>query len=206
MGNSEARVFRIGLTGGIASGKTVVGDMFADLGVPVIDTDEIARQIVAPGQPALDEIQAEFGAKVLTRDGELDRPALRSRVFASDADRGRLEAILHPRIHERALESSASAGGPYQIMVVPLLIEADFQSLVDRILVVDCPESLQRERLIARDDEDAGQVDRIMSAQLNRKERLRSANDVIDNAGTREQTRRQVEALHRRYLRLAGAK
>jgi dephospho-CoA kinase len=138
--------------------------------------------------------------------GELDRNALRSRVFTDGTDRRRLEAILHPRIRDIVVERSATLGGPYQIIVVPLLIETDFQQLVDRILVVDCPESLQRERLIARDDEDAGQVDRIMSAQLNRKERLRSADDVIDNTGTREQTRRQVEALHRRYLRLAGAK
>ena len=126
-------------------------------------------------------------------------------LFANDAERQRLEAILHPRIRGRALEISTTLGGPYQIMVVPLLIETDFQQLVDRILVVDCPESMQRERLTKRDDEDPDQADRIMSAQLSRKERLRSADDVIDNAGTREQTRQQVDALHRVYLGLAGS-
>lgn len=200
------KVLRVGLTGGIACGKSFVAEQFAQLEIPVIDTDEIARQVVAPGQPGLEAIRTEFGPDVLMPSGELDRNALRSRVFTDGTDRRRLEAILHPRIRDIAVERSATLGGPYQIIVVPLLIETDFQQLVDRILVVDCPESLQRERLIARDDEDAGQVDRIMSAQLNRKERLRSANDVIDNTGTREQTRRQVEALHRRYLRLAGAK
>lgn len=203
---NNQKVLRVGLTGGIACGKSFVAEQFAQLEIPVIDTDEIARQVVAPGQPGLEAIRTEFGPDVLMPSGELDRNALRSRVFTDGTDRRRLEAILHPRIRDIAVERSATLGGPYQIMVVPLLIETDFQQLVDRILVVDCPESLQRERLIARDDEDAGQVDRIMSAQLNRKERLRSANDVIDNTGTREQTRRQVEALHRRYLRLAGAK
>ena len=203
---NNQKVLRVGLTGGIACGKSFVAEQFAQLEIPVIDTDEIARQVVAPGQPGLEAIRTEFGPDVLMPSGELDRNALRSRVFTDGTDRRRLEAILHPRIRDIAVERSATLGGPYQIMVVPLLIETDFRQLVDRILVVDCPESLQRERLIARDDEDAGQVDRIMSAQLNRKERLRSANDVIDNTGTREQTRRQVEALHRRYLRLAGAK
>lgn len=199
-------LFRVGLTGGIACGKSFVADLFAQLAIPVIDTDEIARQVVAPGQPGLEAILAEFGPDLLMPGGELDRTALRGRIFADGSDRRRLEAILHPRIRDRAVEMSATLGGPYQIMVVPLLIETNFRQLVDRILVVDCPESLQRERLVARDSEDAGQVDRIMSAQLDRKARLRSADDVIDNAGTKEQTRRQVASLHRRYLTLAGAK
>jgi dephospho-CoA kinase len=199
-------LFRVGLTGGIACGKSFVADLFAQLAIPVIDTDEIARQVVAPGQPGLEAILTEFGPDLLMPGGELDRTALRGRIFADGSDRRRLEAILHPRIRDRAVEMSATLGGPYQIMVVPLLIETNFRQLVDRILVVDCPESLQRERLVARDNEDAGQVDRIMSAQLDRKARLRSADDVIDNAGTKEQTRRQVESLHRRYLTLAGAK
>lgn len=199
-------LFRVGLTGGIACGKSFVADLFAQLAIPVIDTDEIARQVVAPGQPGLEAILTEFGPDLLMPGGELDRTALRGRIFADGSDRRRLEALLHPRIRDRAVEMSATLGGPYQIMVVPLLIETNFRQLVDRILVVDCPESLQRERLVARDSEDAGQVDRIMSAQLDRKARLRSADDVIDNAGTKEQTRRQVESLHRRYLTLAGAK
>jgi dephospho-CoA kinase len=205
MVNNE-HLFRVGLTGGIACGKSFVAEVFAQLAIPVIDTDEIARQIVAPGQPGLEAILAEFGPDVLMPSGEVDRTSLRSRVFADESDRRRLEAILHPRIRDRAIEMSATLGGPYQIMVVPLLIETHFQPLVDRILVVDCPESLQRERLVARDNEDTGQVDRIMSAQLDRMTRLQSADDVIDNAGTRDQTRRQVESLHRSYLTLASAK
>jgi dephospho-CoA kinase len=205
MVNNE-HLFRVGLTGGIACGKSFVAELFAQLAIPVIDTDEIARQIVAPGQPGLEAILAEFGPDVLMPSGELDRTSLRSRVFADESDRRRLEAILHPRIRDRAIEMSATLGGPYQIMVVPLLIETHFQQWVDRILVVDCPESLQRERLVARDNEDTGQVDRIMSAQLDRKTRLQSADDVIDNAGTKDQTRRQVESLHRSYLTLASAK
>ena len=197
-------VFRIGLTGGIASGKSFVAEHFAQLGVPVIDTDEIAREVVAPGQSGLEAISDEFGPGVLTARGELDRTALRDRVFAKDGDRRRLEAILHPLIRERVLEISASAGGPYQLIVVPLLIETNFQRLMDRVLVVDCPESTQRERLIGRDDDNPDQVDRIMSAQLSRDDRLASADDVIDNAGSREHTRRQIEALHRQYLGLAG--
>jgi dephospho-CoA kinase len=205
MVNNE-HLFRVGLTGGIACGKSFVAELFAQLAIPVIDADEIARQIVAPGQPGLEAILAEFGPDVLMPSGELDRTGLRSRVFADESDRRRLEAILHPRIRDRAIEMSATLGGPYQIMVVPLLIETHFQQWVDRILVVDCPESLQRERLVARDNEDTGQVDRIMSAQLDRKTRLQSADDVIDNAGTKDQTRRQVESLHRSYLTLASAK
>lgn len=203
MVNNE-HVFRVGLTGGIACGKSFVADQFARLGVPVIDTDEIARQVVAPGEPGLKAILAEFGPGVLTTGGELDRTALRTRVFSNDADRRRLEAILHPRIHDLTIELSVSLKGPYQVLVVPLLIETGFRQLVDRILVVDCPESMQRERLIARDDDEPEQVDRIISAQISRDDRLRSADDVIDNAGTRDQTREQVDALHRGYLDLAG--
>jgi dephospho-CoA kinase len=203
MGNDNAGVFRIGLTGGIASGKTAVGEMFARLGVPVIDTDEIARQIVAPGQPALDAIVAAFGTDVLTPDGELDRPGLRRRIFADPDQRKMLESILHPRIMDRALEISASAGGPYQVMVVPLLLETGFRQLVDRVLVVDCPESMQQDRLAARDQADPEQVARIMAAQLGRAERVTAADDVIDNAGSLEKTRQQVAALHRLYTELA---
>ncbi len=203
MGNDNAGVFRIGLTGGIASGKTAVGEMFARLGVPVIDTDEIARQIVAPGQPALDEIVAAFGTDVLTPDGELDRPGLRRRIFADPDQRRMLQSILHPRIMDRALEISASAGGPYQVMVVPLLLETGFRQLVNRVLVVDCPEPVQRDRLAARDQAAPEQVARIMAAQTGRAERLSAADDVVDNAGSLEQTEAQVAALHRAYLDLA---
>lgn len=197
-------VLRIGLTGGIASGKTLVADMFAELGVPIIDTDEIARQVVARGQPALAEIVAEFSAGILTPDGDLDRASLRRIVFQDESRRRRLEAILHPRIRETTLRTSETANGPYQVLVVPLLVETGFQPLVDRILVVDCLESTQRERLLARDNETPAQVERMMAAQLSRAQRLEAAQDIIDNSGTQDATRRQVEVLHQKYLGICG--
>ncbi len=204
MAETPREVLRIGLTGGIASGKTLVADMFAKLGVPVIDTDKIARQVVARGQPALAEVTAEFGARILTPEGELDRASLRQIVFQDEPLRRRLEAIVHPRIREMTLQASETAGGPYQVLVVPLLIESDFQQLVDRILVVDCPESVQRERLLVRDTETPEQVERMMDAQLSRSRRLEAANDIIDNSGTQDATRRQVETLHRKFLGICG--
>ena len=198
------RVLRIGLTGGIASGKSVVADFFADLGVPIIDTDQIARDVVEPGQPALAEIVSEFGADLLTAAGRLDRSALRERIFEHPAQRRRLESILHPVIRRRTLEMAESAGGPYQVIVVPLLIESGFIDLVDRVLVVDCPESMQRERLTARDDENPERVERILAAQIDRGERLKAADDVIDNGGGLEATKDQVSALHQGYIRQAS--
>jgi dephospho-CoA kinase len=203
MSEPKKKVFRVGLTGGIASGKTLVANWFAELDVPVIDTDEIARQVVAPGQPGLDEIVTEFGADVLTPDGRLDRDRLRRLVFADDDRRRRLEAILHPLIRERTLEAAASAGGPYQVIVVPLLVETGFQRHVDRVLVVDCPESMQRQRLLERDKEDREQVERMLAAQTSRESRLTAADDVLDNSGTPDQAREQVAALHQKYMKLA---
>lgn len=199
------REFRIGLTGGIASGKSAVAAAFADLGVPVIDTDEIARRVVMPGKPALQQVVAEFGQEFLDESGELDRRKLRAHVFAEDGARARLEAILHPFIERETLAACDGAGGPYQVIVVPLLIESGFDRHVDRILVVDCAEDLQRQRLLARDAEDPAQVERILSAQLGRQARLLRADDVIENDGTLEQLRLRVSALHQRYLSLAQA-
>lgn len=204
MAEPPREILRIGLTGGIASGKTLVADMFAEFGIPVIDTDKIARQVVTRKQPALAEIVAEFGPEILTADGELDRAKLRAIVFNDESRRQRLEAILHPRIREITLQTSATAGGPYQLLVVPLLIESGFQQLVDRVLVVDCAEPIQHERLRMRDNEAPEQVKRIMSAQLRRSRRLEAADDIIDNSGSVDTTRRQVEALHRKYLGICG--
>lgn len=200
MAESRRDVLRIGLTGGIASGKSLVAEIFAELGVPIIDTDEVARQVSAPGQPALAEIEAEFGADILTPDGQLDRAALRDIVFRDDAKRRRLEAILHPRIGEMTLEALDAAGGPYQIVVVPLLVESDFGQHVDRILVVDADESKQRQRLRTRDRESLEQAERMIAAQSGRSQRLQAADDVVNNSGTRAATRQQVEALHEKYL------
>lgn len=195
---------RVGLTGGIASGKTTVAEMFAGLGVPVIDTDVIAREVVLPGQPALDEIRAAFGNSVIAADGTLDRAAMRAIVFGDDAARRRLEAILHPRIGEATRKQADAAGGEYQIIVVPLLVESSLRRFVDRVLVVDCDEDSQVARLLARDAESEAGARRILAAQSSRAERMAIADDVIVNDGGLDHTREQVEALHRRYLEEAA--
>lgn len=196
---------RVGLTGGIASGKSLVSDGFAACGVPVIDSDLLSRELVRPGSPALAEIRAAFGPEVLTAAGELDRSALRDRAFRNTADQRRLEAILHPRILAALEAAAASSGGPYQILVVPLLFESGFHERVDRILIVDCPESLQRSRLAFRDGASPAAVERMLAAQLSRDARLARArefpHDVVDNSGSADETRRQVAELHRRYLK-----
>ncbi|MDH4106939.1 MAG: dephospho-CoA kinase [Gammaproteobacteria bacterium] len=207
MGSNSRRADRpytVGLTGGIASGKSTVADMFAALGVPVIDTDVIARQVVEPGQPALAEIRETFGESVIRSDGTLDRQALRAIVFADPSKRMRLESMLHPRIRAEAARQSAAADGPYQIVVVPLLAESPMKRDMDRILVIDCSEEVQLARLLARDNETEAQARRIMASQASREERLHIADDVVRNDGNREETERQVRMLHRRYVELAG--
>jgi dephospho-CoA kinase len=195
---------RIGLTGGIASGKTLVADCFAALGVPVIDTDQVARDIVEPGQPALHDISRAFGDDVLTRDGRLDRRRMRQLVF-DDADRrAELEAILHPEIRRETAARVNAAQGPYVIIVVPLLVETGFGAMTDRVLVVDCPVEMQRARLLERDAEDPARVERILAAQATREERLTAADDVVDNSGDIDATRDQVRQLHERYLALTN--
>lgn len=194
---------RVGLTGGIASGKSTVADMFEGLGATIIDTDVVARDVVAPGEPALDAIRHEFGDEVFDADGALDRAALRSIVFADEDARDRLEAILHPLIRERTEALAATAGGDYQIIVVPLLVGSPLQDLVDRIVVVDCDESAQIRRLMARDAESEGQARRMLAAQSSRDQRLQIADDVVRNDGELTATLEQVEKLHRRYLEMA---
>lgn len=206
MNSRRDKPLRIGLTGGIASGKSTVADMFTDLGVPVIDTDVIAREVVRPGKPALEEIREAFGDAVIAADGTLDRPAMRAIVFGDDAARRRLEAILHPRIGEATREQADAAGGEYQVIVVPLLVGSSLRTFVDRVLVVDCDEETQVSRLLARDAESEAQARRILAAQSSRDERLAVADDVIANDGDLDETRQQVLALHRRYLREAAAR
>lgn len=201
---ASRRVWRVGLTGGIASGKTAVAGMFAGLGVPVIDTDLIAREIVSPGSPALQDIAAAFGTGVLQADGSLDRPKLRDIVFADPARRRQLEAITHPRIGAAMETQCARAGGPYQIVVVPLLLESGFDRHVDRVLVVDCPEDVQLSRLMMRDGESLLRARQLLAAQLDRARRLSRADDVVDNSGDLAATRQRVIALDARYRVLAG--
>jgi dephospho-CoA kinase len=194
----------VGLTGGIASGKSLVGAMFVKLGASLIDTDVVAREVVALGEPGLAAVAAEFGPSVLLPSGELNRALLRSLVFADDAKRRQLEAILHPLIRNRTRAKLAALAAPYALVAVPLLIETSFGELVDRILVVDSPEAAQLERLMRRDAIPRAEAQAILRAQADRATRLQAAHDVIDNSGAPEATRRQVELLHRRYLDLAA--
>jgi len=198
------RALRVGLTGGIASGKSLVANMFVKLGAELLDADQVAREVVAPGEPVLAAIRDAFGAEVLTSRGELDRAALRKLVFADAGKRRTLDALLHPLIRARLLARLDQVRRPYAIIAVPLLVETDFAALVDRVAVVDCPESLQLERLMRRDGIPRTEAIAMIAAQADRATRLRAAHDVIDNSGDVEATRRQVALLHHRYLELAN--
>jgi dephospho-CoA kinase len=198
--------FRVALTGGIASGKTTVANLFAALGVPVIDTDVIARQVVEPGRPALAEVVAAFGPGVLGADGRIDRRRLRERIFADPADRQRLEAILHPAIRAEMERQSREAGSAYQVLVIPLLTEGRRRDHVDRVLLVDVPEELQVQRLMLRDGVTHEQAQASLNAQATRAERLAMADDVVRNTGRVDDLRERVAALHAQYLTLAAAR
>ncbi|MEO8445024.1 MAG: dephospho-CoA kinase [Gammaproteobacteria bacterium] len=197
-------VWRVGLTGGIASGKSTVATMFAALGVPVIDSDVIAREVVEPGTPGLAAVVAAFGPAVLLPDGTLDRRRLRELAFETPARRQQLEASLHPRIRERMEALCAASGGPYQLLVIPLLLESGLESRVDRVLVVDCSEDVQRARLTVRDGESAAGVERLLAAQLDRQARVGRADDILANDGSRDDLQRGVRELHARFLQLAA--
>jgi dephospho-CoA kinase len=192
-------VLRIGLTGGIASGKSSVADIFAALGAPIVDSDLIAREVVAPGSPGLSAVRAAFGDRVLAADGTLDRRKVRNLVFADAALRARLEAILHPLIRRRLLARLEEIRADYVVIVVPLLLETDFAALVDRILVVDCPPEVQIARVMQRDALSRPEAEAILGAQIDRATRRNAADDVIDNGGALEATRAQVVVLHERY-------
>jgi dephospho-CoA kinase len=201
---ANSRVFRVGLTGGIASGKSTVAKFFAALGVPIIDTDQVAREVVEPGQPPLERLVERFGRSILTPDGHLDRPKLREIVFSDPKARADLETLTHPAIGTAVEAWSAAAGGPYQILILPLLVEKSLASHLDRVLVVDCNEELQIRRLQARDGSTVEQARAILNAQASRAARLKAAHDVIQNEGDLSAVRDQVSALHARYLELAG--
>ena len=202
------RPFRVALTGGIASGKSTVANLFAARGIPVIDTDLIAREVVEPGQPALAEIVETFGPGVLDADGRLDRPHLREKIFADPSARSRLEAILHPAIRRTMERQSLQAAtlGPYQVLVIPLLAEGGRSDHVDRVLVVDVPENHQIERLVVRDKVSQDHAAAALRAQATRATRLAIADDVIENTGSIGDLQSQVAVLHERYLELAGRK
>ena len=198
----------IGLTGGIGSGKSTVADSFALLGVAIVDTDAIAHELTTAQGCAMPEITAVFGACVLRPDGGLDRTAMRRLVFSDASAKNRLEAILHPLIRrESETRCQAVTGAPYVLLVVPLLVENDsYRQLVDRVLVVDCDESVQVSRVMARSGLARDEVSAIMAAQASRAERLAMADDLIDNSEDRENLKARIAVLHKQYVALATAK
>lgn len=195
----------IGLTGGIGSGKSTVAELFANHGIAITDTDVIAHRLTAAGQNALDEIASIFGRDILQEDGTLNRPFLRQKVFADAESRKKLENILHPHIHEVVnIELTAETKTPYRIVVVPLLVETSaYDNVVNRVLVVDCPEHQQIQRVLARGALKEVEIRAIMATQCNREQRLNRADDVIINDAEHQKLVQQVTELHKKYLTLA---
>jgi len=205
MNAGAARPPHVGLTGGVACGKSTVSDLFAARGVPVIDADRIAREVVAAGTPLLQRLFDHFGPQIRAADGSLDRSALRRVIFADPARRAELEALLHPAIRARTEELAREAAGPYQLHVVPLLVETGAAARFDRVLVVDCPESLQWQRLTARAGVSESEARAMIAAQASRAARLALADDVIVNDGAIAALGPKVDALHTSYLALSAA-
>jgi dephospho-CoA kinase len=196
-------IFVVVLTGGIASGKTAVSDLFAKRGVPVIDTDLIAHQIVEPGQPALDQVSVEFGRDFLNAEGRLDRRKMRDAIFSNPELKTRLENILHPAIAAEAARQVALLDEPWCILVIPLLVESDLFPWIDQVLVVDVEEEIQIKRVMARDEISKEQALAILNAQSSRQDRLALADDIIENSGSLEQLQTRVDQLYQQYTALA---
>lgn len=197
----------LGLTGGIGSGKSAAAAQFARHGAALVDTDLIAHQLTAPGGQAIPFLVEAFGADILTSEGAMDRAAMRRRVFEDPKERGRLEAILHPMIRAESQRQCEAAEAPYVVLVVPLLVESgSYRERCDRVCVVDCPEAVQVERVMARNGLAPAEVRRILAAQASREARLAAADDVIDNGGDLAALGTQIKALHRRYLELAAGR
>ncbi|HET7370711.1 MAG TPA: dephospho-CoA kinase [Gammaproteobacteria bacterium] len=197
-------MLRVGLTGGIASGKSAAAAEFARLGATIVDADEAARKVTAPGAPALQELAALVPDEPIVTRGILDRRRLRQLVFQDANLRQRVEAILHPRIVTKMKAEIAAAKGDYVIVAIPLLVETGTADLLDRVLVVDAPEALQIRRLMQRDGETEAEARRILAAQAGREARLALADDVIDNNGSMTALQAAVRALHERYTEMSG--
>lgn len=197
---------RVGITGGIGSGKSAVTDRLSAFGIPVVDADVVAREIVAPGSPALQAIAEHFGEQLITPEGKLDRPALRRIVFAEPNERKWLEGLTHPMIAESIAQQLEAAKSAYVVLSSPLLLEGAQRDFVEYIVVVDVPEALQVARTMLRDNNDEALVRSIMDAQLSRAERLVMADTVIDNSGGLAALDKQVKALHAYLLAIAQAK
>jgi len=198
-------MLKIGLTGGIGSGKSTACNYFKELGIPVIDADLIARELTQPGQPVLSRLTRAFGEEILTKQGELDRAYLRQRIFTDPEQRHRLEAILHPLIKQTITERLSHINSPYIIIAVPLLIESQWMDMVDRVLVIDSPVELQIQRSTQRDASNATQIRAIIHNQTDRQTRRASADDIILNDTDLTKLHQQVEQLHRQYLKLASS-
>jgi len=198
-------MLRVGITGGIGSGKTALTDWLSTQSIVIVDADLAARVVVEPGQPALAEIAAQFGQEYLLPDGQLDRAALRKLVFADDAKRQTLESITHPRIRDELTRQMAAAQSPYVVLSSPLLLESGQSEMVDLSVVVDVPEAVQIERTMARDQNDRALVEQIMAAQLDRDTRISRADIVIDNSGSLEALHLRGAQLHRTLLARASA-
>ena len=195
--------FIVGLTGGIGSGKTTVANLFADLGITLVDADIVSREVVAPGTIGLTRIAEHFGQSILHENGELNRAALRERIFSTPPEREWLNNLLHPMIRQEMLAQLKKATSPYAILVVPLLFENGLDRLVNCTLVVDISPELQTQRTIERDSVSAKQVQNIIGSQASRAEKLSKADDVIDNHGTVSALQSKVALLHNKYLKLA---
>ena len=196
--------FVIGLTGGIASGKTAASNTFKALGIDIVDADVIAREVVAPNQPALIAIQDYFGKELITPTGELDRAALRKRVFENQADQEWLNGLLHPAIRERMMAQINASQSAYVILVVPLLIENGLQALTNRVLVIDVPETTQLKRAVERDKCEENVIKNIMKSQADRQHRLELADDVVVNDKDLSHLQAQINVLHKNYLTLSA--
>ena len=197
--------FVVGLTGGIGCGKSTVTDLFTALGVQHVDADIVAREVVMPGTPCLQAITQHFGSEILQPDGSLNRAMLRQRVFTDAASKTWLEQLLHPAIRQQILAQLQALTSPYALLVAPLLLENKLNQYVQRVLVIDLPESMQLQRAMARDNADEQQIKAIMAAQISRSERLKLANDIISNDNTPADLAPLVAKLHQQYLQQAQA-
>jgi dephospho-CoA kinase len=196
----------VGLTGGIGSGKSAAADAFARLGATVVDTDAIAHELTGPGGAAIPEIRRQFGNAFVDATGAMDRRRMRDLVFSDAEEKLRLEALLHPMIRAESARRVGAAAGPYAVLVVPLLVEsAGYRERVDRVLVVDCPESVQIARVMQRSNLPEAQVRRILASQVSREKRLAAADDVIDNSSSIDALQQRVAELHDQYLARARA-
>lgn len=192
-------VLKIGLTGGIGSGKSTACEIFSELGVPIIDADIVARKVVQAGMPALQLIKEKFGEDIFTKDGLLDREKARDQIFTNEIDRKKLENILHPVIYERIVHETENIDSSYCIISIPLLLETEALEIIDRVLIIDVSEKLQLSRASVRDNASLNDIERIIQTQISRDNRLAAADDIINNEGDIENLRRQIHDLHEFY-------